>query len=417
MNRTALACTTIATLGVITAALVTAGPLNPPAGPVASSYKTLTDVEPRIAINAANTPGDIDSVFLISRAGSYYLVENLRGQPGKHGIEIAADNVTIDLMGFELTGVPGSLDGVHASLSGGPVDFGHTVRNGTATGWGGDGFDLTISTGGSCDRLIASANSGAGIIAPIGGVITACVARANGAGGIFGSSVLRDCAASNNTGNGFTTSGTVENCRAGVNTGSGFFAVGGAQLHNCRSEGNTLHGFDMQDVGSASHCDASQNTGSGFALTDGAAAIKCSGSRNSMDGFALDMRSAVRESTAWFNGANGIRAVSSCMIVANHCVSNGTASADGAGIRLTGSDNRVEANNVTDNDHGIVATAPNNFIVANTASSSGGGFNYDLVLGNAYGQIFNAPGAQAVQGSSSPVNGVNSTNPWANFSY
>ena len=39
------------------AALVLAGPLTPPAGPVASSFKTLGEVEPRIAITAANTPG------------------------------------------------------------------------------------------------------------------------------------------------------------------------------------------------------------------------------------------------------------------------------------------------------------------------------------------------------------------------
>ena len=33
-----------------------AGPLNPPSGPVTSTYKTLTEVEPRVPVSATNTP-------------------------------------------------------------------------------------------------------------------------------------------------------------------------------------------------------------------------------------------------------------------------------------------------------------------------------------------------------------------------
>ena len=64
--------------GLITAAgLVVAGPLTPPAGPVASTYKTLSEVEPRIAINAANTPGNAANLFIINQPGSYYLTGNI----------------------------------------------------------------------------------------------------------------------------------------------------------------------------------------------------------------------------------------------------------------------------------------------------------------------------------------------------
>jgi len=49
----------------------TAGDLNPPAGAVSGTMKTLVDVEPRIAINATNTPGDADSLFRIAQRGSY----------------------------------------------------------------------------------------------------------------------------------------------------------------------------------------------------------------------------------------------------------------------------------------------------------------------------------------------------------
>jgi len=66
-----------------------AGPLDPPAGPVTSTYKTLTEVEPRTAINTTNTPGDADSLFKITQPGSYYLTGNITGVAAKHGIEIA----------------------------------------------------------------------------------------------------------------------------------------------------------------------------------------------------------------------------------------------------------------------------------------------------------------------------------------
>src|SRR5262252_4521225 len=88
---------------VLAASVALAGPLNPPPGPVASSYKTLTEVEPRTAINAANTPGDSGCLFKITQPGSYYLAANVQGVAGKSGIDIASGNVTIDLNGFSLT--------------------------------------------------------------------------------------------------------------------------------------------------------------------------------------------------------------------------------------------------------------------------------------------------------------------------
>src|SRR5437868_7397499 len=92
----------IAAFGIIAAGTALAGPLNPPAGPVTSSYKTLTEVEPRTAINAANTPGDSFSVFKITQPGSYYLTSGFAGVTGKTGILIASGGVTLDLNGFTI---------------------------------------------------------------------------------------------------------------------------------------------------------------------------------------------------------------------------------------------------------------------------------------------------------------------------
>ncbi|MCC6970990.1 MAG: hypothetical protein IT434_12295 [Phycisphaerales bacterium] len=84
MNRTALICTSIASLALLAAGAmissrVTAGPLDPPAGAVSSTYKTLAEVEPRIAINATNTPGDGANKYVISLPGSYYLTADIVG--------------------------------------------------------------------------------------------------------------------------------------------------------------------------------------------------------------------------------------------------------------------------------------------------------------------------------------------------
>src|SRR5438034_11001068 len=84
-----------------------AGSLTPPAGPITGTMKSITEVEPRIAINATNTPGDTNSLFKITQPGSYYLTGNIAGVASKHGIEIVASGVTLDLNGFDLVGVTG----------------------------------------------------------------------------------------------------------------------------------------------------------------------------------------------------------------------------------------------------------------------------------------------------------------------
>jgi len=131
-----------ASLILVAGTLIAAGPLDPPTGPISSIYKTLTEVEPRIPLNATNTPGDSDSVFKITQPGSYYLVNNISVGSGKFGIEIASDRVTVDLNGYAITGVSGSFDGV--SVVGANRSM-ITVRNGLIRSMGGDGVDLLAS--------------------------------------------------------------------------------------------------------------------------------------------------------------------------------------------------------------------------------------------------------------------------------
>ena len=99
----------------------------------------------------------------------------------------------------------------------------------------------------------------------------------------------------------------------------------------------------------------------------------------------------------------------------NTWISNGN-SGDGAGLHVTSSDNRIEGNQVTDNDRGIDVDASLNLIIKNSAS--GNTTNYVFVASNRYGPIIDitAVGTAAVSGNSA-ADTTTTTHPWANFTY
>ena len=66
-----------ATLGGIV--WVSAGDLNPPAGPVTSTMKTLDQVEARIPVQSLS--GNLGFQHIISQPGSYYLTGNVTTVP------------------------------------------------------------------------------------------------------------------------------------------------------------------------------------------------------------------------------------------------------------------------------------------------------------------------------------------------
>jgi len=379
MNRTRII--TAAALTLVAAGwggLLFAGPINPPAGPVASTYKTLTEAEPRTAINLTTTPGDADSLFKITQRGSYYLTGNITGVAGRHGIEIVASGVTLDLMGFDLSGIPGmgAFDGVSATVNS-LTDI--TIRNGSVRNWGDEGVDLgsNFADNSAVIDVRASGNIGNGITISTGCTITGCTA--------FG-----------NIGNGISTSNgcTITGCAAPFNSGMGI-SIGG---------GCTITG-----------CSAYLNNGSGISTGSGCTITGCSAYSNFGDGISANSTTTISNCTARINTLDGIRVFSDCLILANMCSANGNGG-DGAGIHATGSDNRIEGNNCTDNDRGIDVDVAGNFIIKNTCS--GNTINWTIAANNVVGPILDrtAPASAAISGNSAP-DSTGSTHPNANFSY
>ncbi len=351
-----------------------AGPLDPPAGPVVGTYKTLNEVEPRIAINAANTPGDADSVYRIAVRGSYYLTGNLVGAAAKHGIEIAATGVTVDLCGFDLQGVAGSLDGVSVTAA---STNSVAVLNGSIRSWGGNGVNTASPAAINC-RLVnlrVYGCSGHGIAAGPGTEVT-------------------HCTVTQNTLNGINTSicATITGCTAYANDGIGIFANNGSVIADCTSNSNTSNGISAAQGSTISRCASVGNGGDGLTAITAGSIVEC---------------------TALSNSGDGISVGTSCLVRANTCRSNGSGAADGAAIHVTGSDNRIEGNIANTSDRGIDVDAAGNFITRNTCS--GNTSNWELIAGNVC-LVVNATLAPVISGNAGGL-APGSTDPNANFSY
>lgn len=381
--------------------VVLAGPLTPPPGPVGPTNKTLSEVEPRVAINATNTPGDSDatpSVFKITQPGSYYLTGNITGVTGKIGIEVASGGVTIDLNGFVLGGVPGSLAGIACTESG---MSSIAVRNGTIRGWGGAGVSFAaigLVNNAQVSSLVVSGNGGGGIRAGYRCAVTECTVYSNtGIGISVGSdSTVSNCRVSGSTGDGIngTVSVTVTGCVSNENTGSGI-AISSGVITGCVANSNTLNGINNSAGGVITACVANHNGGHGFNLSYG----------------------TISNSTARNNTLNGISVSSGCTILNNTCAANGVLDGVGAGIFATGNDNRIEGNNCMSADYGIRVTGIGNVIVRNSVSGNSTA-NWSISSSNVYGPIVDrtSPGSASVNGNAA-ADASGSTHPNANFTY
>lgn len=406
-------------LGAAAVVIAVAGPLNPPSGAVSSSYKTLGEVEPRIAINAANTPGDADSMFKITQPGSYYLTGNLTGVAGKHGIEVVASGVTLDLMGFEVVGVTGSLDGVSVTA---PGIQRVAVRNGSLRNWGDRGVDLASQQATSCaaEKLSLSSNVNEGLALSDSSAAEGCIASENGGAGILIniSGTLSACVASGNGSSGFAAGdgATLRDCSAYSNGGSGFAVGSAATVGGCSSYNNLDKGF-LTGAGSAvSQSTARANSTDGFSLGQGSVITGCAAEANAATGFYVGGGGTIQQCTANENGQNGISLTFRCLALSNTSVLNGGGGGGSIGILALSNNNRIEGNVSTHNQYGILVAGSNNIIVRNTCS--GNTTNWSIGSNNVFGPIVDrrSPGSGSVSGNSA-ASTLGTTDANANFSY
>jgi len=333
------------------------GSLTPPGGP-APTMKTADQIEPRTIVNAANTPGDTTNSFIISKSGSYYLTTNILGTTGKSGIEITTNDVTLDLNGFTLQGVAGSVNGVNfigdTSFLGFTTSYARTnitVRNGIIRNWGGDGIHSSSYSGQNflLEQLKVCFNSTGALI--------------NGSG------VARDCFFANNSDVGLNfNNALISNCTVNNNGSYAVFA-----------NNSTISGCFVQ------------NNGSGISANGG----------------------IVSGCLVQNNTNTGIYAGSGTDVINNTCRGNNSLNGAGAGGILISGDavrsTRVEDNLVTANgSHGILVdnTFGSKVIVIKNSVSGNGASNYVVPSGNVLGPIAN-----------DSTGAITNTSPWGNFSF
>jgi parallel beta-helix repeat protein len=366
------------------------------------SLLTCTAQATCIEVNSVNTPGDATAVFVISQPGSYCLPTNVVGVSGKNGVRIDADNVTLDLSGFAMLGVSGSLNGILIN-----THFHIAIRNGSITGWGSNGLDGTAGALARIDDLRADTNAGSGLVINSGSQVNNCIAAQNGGVGITTSNdvLVTGCLSSTNGGHGFLlgTASTIKSSFANGNGGSGIAPSGVNSLTviDCNTHFNTGAGIAGPKRALITSSTAEDNRAGGIVAGASSTISNCNASGNTGDGIFVSVGSAVTGCTASANTGDGIEVDNLSRVEGNTCQGNGVGTADGAGVHVTGRANRIDGNTAFSNDRGIDVDAGGNLIVRNDASLNT--TNYDIVGGNPNANI-ETPGPNFIL-----------TRPWANF--
>lgn len=309
-----------------------AGNLDPTASP-APTMKSLDEIEPRISIPGSDSPL---GTYTISESGSYYLTGDRLCNAT--GIQVEADNVTLDLMGYSLIG-PGTGTHIGINMS---ARSNVEIRNGTISS-----FNQGIYADDSCNNsrvlnIRAIANILNGIrLRGASNLIKDCTSMNNGNSaattyGIYGgvSSVITDnivCENGNSAGNVYAlyagSGSTVSNNSVSANGSSSTSYVYGIYCS---------HGTTVTNNSSRYNGDRAENV-RGILALEGATVKNNSSFRNGyyakgkVYGIRASEGSTLSGNTSRFNGhfagadgeVYGIHAANGCTVTNNTSGYNG----------------------------------------------------------------------------------------------
>lgn len=375
------------------------GSLIPPPGIPSPTMKPLDDIEPRVAVQSL--PGAADAVHVISASGSYYLTGDVQCAQGQHGVRIDAADVTLDLNGFAIRGVAGSLDGVHCSVISPGTNDGYVyVFGGLISGCGGNGVTAQNRAKAKCLILQvyncsgsglsftevteidvrdsdASSNGGRGlhVIGDRGSRVLAIQtgASSNGGDGIVLTDVenveLRSVVASNNTGRGGAFTWTQTGGPFKFDTKEGSFSNNGGRAMD--SDLNRDGAISMTNVYTLEN--GADGIGAQIAagVTADVSLARCVTNKNTLDGVRVAagvgarLRFANEGSSSASNGGSGY-----------HCSLDDGVVADFTWRQVSGPFNMGNGIRITGN-----ATANGGAIFMDACSTSGNGADGTLIDG------------------------------------
>lgn len=384
------------------AALAFAGPLTPPPGAVASTGRTLTEIEPRIPISLANTPGDATTLYKISMPGHYYLTGDLVGVAGKRGIRIDADDVTIDLEGFALRG-PGSSTGIADRESEELPNIKNlTVRNGTVEGWS-EGLGMFNCSSARVEDVTFTGNASSGLTFNGLLMVRSCAAYGNGGSGFEnqGSGQFIDCISSYNAGGFFVSDGQIIDCTARSNQYG--ITLNGSTARDCVAQSNSNENIGVNARSSVVECQV-VGGGVGIRIYGHTSTVeRCSVMATSGHGIAVDFSNArIIDNNIGYCGSNsGVSAIEVA-----------------SGVQRV----HIEGNNAWDCYRGIIVQGSQCMVLRNRVGRLRGAFNtYYIAPGNVVAPIVqaatNVGTVSIVVGSPTYAGTVVTTDPNANISY
>ncbi len=308
---------------------------------------------PVTILDASSAPGDATCLCRITKPGPYRLSRDLKGAPGKHGIVIEADFVSLDLAGFRLLGGPDSLNGICGGLQ--PhkdID----IRNGFVVEWGRSGVDL----GGFAHAQLSNLR------------VEGCMVHGYALGSNFR---ILSCLALGNKQDGFLggSGGEFSDCSAMCNGLSGFSQQFHCLILRCKANTNGAAGFYLNSGCQLEHCFALGNRGTGMSIDSGSLVSHCTVSNSGHNG--LEVQHSIVENCLITDSAHdGLWTGSGSVIRGNICRNN-----NAGGLNVDKDYNRVEDNHILENQRGLEVDGQKNFLARNFVGESIG-VNIDITL-------------------------------------